>query len=55
MATQTQTEGGKRVGCWMPSNLADEVKAQARRERRSVSNLVRLAVENRLDAAVRKQ
>jgi predicted DNA-binding protein len=40
------TESGRRVQSWMPSELAERLKARAELERRSVSAVVRLAVED---------
>jgi hypothetical protein len=43
MAT-TRTEPGEIVAAWVPTSLADQVKAAAEDERRSVSSLVRNAL-----------
>jgi hypothetical protein len=49
VATQTeQTPGGRVVQSWMPVALAAELKQRAEAERRSVSALVRLCVEDQL-------
>jgi hypothetical protein len=48
----TSTESpGTVVQSWVPVALAERLKAQAELERRSVSAVVRLAVEDRLRAA----
>jgi Ribbon-helix-helix protein, copG family len=39
---------GTRVQTWLPISLAEQLKAQADLERRSVSAVIRLAVEDQL-------
>jgi hypothetical protein len=46
-ATRT-TDPGMVVQAWVPSALARQIKARAEHERRSVSAVIRNAVEDRL-------
>jgi hypothetical protein len=39
---------GTRVQTWLPKSLAEQLRAQAELERRTVSAIVRLAIEDRL-------
>jgi hypothetical protein len=47
LATSTDSPG-KVVQSWVPAELAEELKRHARSERRSVSAVVRLAIEDSL-------
>jgi hypothetical protein len=47
VATETK-ESGQRVQSILPPALAEQVKAQAELERRSVSQTVRLLIEDQL-------
>ena len=49
MAAQQQT--GRRVQTWLSPRLAREVKELADRDRRSVSSLIRVTLEDRLETA----
>lgn len=44
----TATKSGIKVQAWLPVSLAEQLKAQADLERRSVSAVVRLCVEDQL-------
>jgi hypothetical protein len=46
--TTTEKSQAERIQAWVPSTLAEAVRAQAALERRSVSQTVRLAIEDRL-------
>ena len=48
MAPTAEKSSGTRVQTWLPLSLAEQVRAQADLERRSVSALIRLAVEDQL-------
>ena len=50
MATTTESSGptGTIVQSWVPIPVAEQLKAQADLERRSVSSLIKLAIEDRL-------
>ena len=48
MATSTQSPGGAIVQSWVSPEFAEQLKAQAELERRSVSGVVRIALEDRL-------
>jgi hypothetical protein len=39
---------GTRVQTWLPQSLAEQLRAQAELERRSVSAVIRLALEDQL-------
>jgi hypothetical protein len=41
---------GTKLQTWLPISLAEELKAEAERSSRSVSNLIKVAVEERLRA-----
>ena len=43
-------ESGRIVQSWVPPELAEQLKAQAELERRSVSSTIRLAIEDKLRA-----
>jgi hypothetical protein len=45
--TSTKSTGTK-LQTWLPISLAEQLKAQADAERRSVSGLIKLCVEDRL-------
>lgn len=47
MAIATEPSG-KVVQSWVPAELAEQLKAKAELERRSVSSTIRLAIEDRL-------
>jgi hypothetical protein len=47
VATDTK-ETGVNVQSWLPPHLAEQLKAQAELERRSVSAVIRLALEDQL-------
>jgi hypothetical protein len=47
VATDTK-ETGVNVQSWLPPDLAEQLKAQAELERRSVSAVIRLALEDQL-------
>jgi hypothetical protein len=51
--TATRSPAGRVIQTWLSPALAEQVKQQAERERRSVSALVRIAVEDRLGRADR--
>ena len=55
MATQTKERGRVIVQSVLPPALAERLKAQADAESRSVSNLIKLAVEDRLRGAEGKR
>ena len=50
MATTESKSGAERtiVASWVPRSLADEIRRKAEVERRSVSSLIRNAVEDQL-------
>lgn len=49
MATSTESQkGGVVVQSWLPRSLAHELKQHAEGERRSLSSVVRLAIEDKL-------
>ena len=48
MAPTATKTSGTRVQTWLPLSLAEQVKAKADTERRSVSQVVRLALEAQL-------
>ena len=48
MAASTKNTPGVRLQSWMPPVLAAEVRQHADSERRSVSSLIRIAVEDQL-------
>jgi CopG-like RHH_1 or ribbon-helix-helix domain, RHH_5 len=53
MAIATK-QTGQRVQAWVPPDLARQLKAHADSERRSVSQVVRLAIEDQLRAKGRR-
>jgi hypothetical protein len=49
VATATKNTGtGERLQSWVPTELAEELKRHAEGERRSISAVIRLAIEERL-------
>jgi hypothetical protein len=48
VAPTAEKSSGTRVQTWLPVSLAEQLKAQADLERRSVSAVIRLAVEDQL-------
>jgi hypothetical protein len=48
MAAETAPKTGEGLASWVPHPLAEQLRAQAEAERRSVSQLIRLAIEDRL-------
>ena len=46
---------GTRVQTWLPNSLAEQLKAEAERSSRSVSNLIKVAVEDRLRGSQEKR
>lgn len=48
VAPTSTKSSGTRVQTWLPIPLVEQLKAQAELERRSVSSVVRLAVEDQL-------
>ncbi len=48
MAPTATKTSGTRVQTWLPITLAEQLKAQADLERRSVSNVIKVAIEDRL-------
>jgi hypothetical protein len=51
--TKTQTKptkdsDGEPVQVWLPRNVANEIRAIAARDRRSVSGVIRIAIEDQL-------
>ena len=55
MAPTAEKSTGTRVQTWLPNSLAEQLKAEAERSRRSVSNLIKVAVEDRLRGAREKR
>jgi Ribbon-helix-helix protein, copG family len=47
VATETK-ETGVNVQSWLPPDLAQQVRAKAEAEKRSISQVVRLALEDQL-------
>ena len=54
MATMKTDPSGVRLQSWVPPALAAELKQHADAERRSVSQVVRLAIEDQLRAKGRR-
>jgi hypothetical protein len=48
MATSIESPAGQVVRSWVPHELADQLKSTARTERRSLSAVIRLALEDQL-------
>jgi hypothetical protein len=46
--TKTESEAGTVVQAWVPPSLAAELRARALDERRSVSAMIRIAIEDAL-------
>ena len=44
----TEKSTAERIQAWVPSSLAEALRAQADLERRSISHTVKLAIEDRL-------
>jgi hypothetical protein len=48
VTTTEKSTAAERIQAWVPSSLAEQLRAQADLERRSISQTIRLAIEDRL-------
>jgi hypothetical protein len=55
MAPTSEKTTGTRVMTWLPISLAEQLRAEAELERRSVSSLIKLSIEDRLRGAQEKR
>jgi hypothetical protein len=55
VTTTTKSAPAERIQAWVPSTLAEQLRAQADLERRSISQTVRLAIEDRLRGGQEKR